>query len=106
MDRAETVGSVIATPLYVERADTQAGMNYLFSRLASQLALAMGAMGARGDTRKVMANLIGAPENVGEGADQVVRARRDGGRMDTTPPGRKERDSTLCQYRYASCPKS
>jgi serpin B len=58
--------SDFTTRLYHKLADTKAGKNLFLSPFSIQVALAMCALGAKGETRKVMANLIGAPENVEE----------------------------------------
>jgi serpin B len=58
--------SNFATRLYHKLADTKAGNNLFLSPFSIQVALAMCAVGAKGETRKVMADLIGAPENVEE----------------------------------------
>ena len=66
MDTAETVRSDFATRLYDKLAGTQAGKNLFLSPFSIRVALAMCAVGARGETRRVMADLIGAPESVDE----------------------------------------
>jgi serpin B len=58
--------SDFATRLYEKLADTQAGKSLFLSPFSIQVALAMCVAGAKGETRRVMANLIGAPENVEE----------------------------------------
>ena len=55
-----------ATRLYDKLAGTQAGKNLFLSPFSIQVALAMCAVGARGQTRRVMAELIGSPESVEE----------------------------------------
>ena len=54
------------TRLYEKLADNEAGKNLFLSPFSIQVALAMCAAGAKGETRRVMADLIGAPENVEE----------------------------------------
>ena len=66
MDTAATVRSDFATRLYDKLAGTQAGKNLFLSPFSIRVALAMCAVGARGETRRVMADLIGAPESVDE----------------------------------------
>lgn len=51
--------------LYDKLASTKAG-NLFLSPFSIQVALAMCAVGARGETRRVMADLIAAPENIDE----------------------------------------
>ncbi len=66
MGTPETVRSDFATRLDIKLADTEYGKNLFLSPFSIQVALAMCAVGARGETRKVMADLIGAPESVEE----------------------------------------
>src|SRR5271169_2270432 len=66
MDTETTVRSDFSTRLYDKLAGTQKGKNLFLSPFSIQVALAMCAVGAKGETRKVMADLIGAPENVDE----------------------------------------
>jgi serpin B len=66
MDTSATAGSDLATRLYDKLAGTQPGKNLFLSPFSIQVALAMCAVGAKGETRRVMAELIGAPENVDE----------------------------------------
>jgi serpin B len=66
MDTPVTARSDFATRLYDKLAGTQAGKNLFLSPFSIRVALAMCAVGARGETRKVMADLIGAPESVEE----------------------------------------
>ena len=61
-----TTGTDFATRLYDKLAGTHAGKNLFFSPFSIRVALAMCAVGARGETRQVMTDLIGAPENVDE----------------------------------------
>jgi len=60
------VRSDFAIRLYDKLARTRAGDNLFLSPFSIRVALAMCAVGARGETRRVLADLIGAPENVGE----------------------------------------
>jgi serpin B len=55
-----------ATRLGHRLAQTQAGKDLFLSPFSVQVALAMCAVGARGQTRKVLTDLIGAPESVEE----------------------------------------
>jgi serpin B len=64
MNASTTLNSDFATRLYDKLAGTQAGKNLFLSPFSIQVALAMCAVGARGQTRKVMADLIGAPDSV------------------------------------------
>ncbi len=66
MQPVATLRSDFASQLYENLASSQAGKGLFFSAFSIQVALAMCAVGARGQTRKVMADLIGAPESVGE----------------------------------------
>lgn len=68
-----TVRSDFATRLYQELAGTEMGKNLFLSPFSIQVALAMCAVGARGETRKVMADLIGAPETVDQQNRQYAR---------------------------------
>jgi serpin B len=61
-----TARSDFATRLYDNLARTRAGDNLFLSPFSIQVALAMTAAGARGQTRRVLADLIGAPESVEE----------------------------------------
>jgi len=63
---SEAVGSDFAARLFRKLADNEAGKNLFLSPFSIQVALAMCAAGANGETRRVMADLIGAPENVDE----------------------------------------
>jgi serpin B len=63
---ASSVCSDFAIRLYEKLADQEAGKNLFLSPFSIQVALAMAAVGAKGETRQVMANLIGAPESVDE----------------------------------------
>src|SRR6516164_5178130 len=66
MDTTATVSNDFATRLYAKLAATQASKNLFLSPFSIQVALAMCALGAKGETRRVLADLIGAPENVDE----------------------------------------
>src|SRR4051794_4482238 len=66
MDTQATIRSDFATRLYDKLAGTQEGKNLFLSPFSIQVALAMCAVGARGETRRVLAALIGAPESVDE----------------------------------------
>jgi serine protease inhibitor len=60
-----SVGSSdFATRLYERLADSEAGKNLFLSPFSIQVALAMCAAGARGETRRVMADLVEAPESI------------------------------------------
>jgi serpin B len=59
--------------LYEKLADQEAGRNLFFSPFSIQVALAMTAVGARGETRRVLADLIGAPESAEEQNRQYAR---------------------------------
>ena len=73
MDRPATARSEFATRLYDKLAATQAGKNLFLSPFSIRVALAMCAVGARGETRRVLAALIGAPESVEEQNRQYAR---------------------------------
>jgi serpin B len=62
------------TRLYQQVASTEAGKNLFLSPFSVQVALAMCAAGAKGETRRVMTDLIGAPENVDEQNRQYAYA--------------------------------
>src|SRR5437763_7690448 len=64
MDTGATVRTDFATRLYDKLAGIQAGKNLFLSPFSIRVALAMCAAGARGETRRVLADLIGAPESV------------------------------------------
>ena len=61
-----TAKSDFATRLYDKLAGTRADKNLFFSPFSIRVALAMCAVGARGETRIELTDLIGAPENVDE----------------------------------------
>jgi serpin B len=64
MYETEARRSNFANRLYDKLANTHAGMNLFLSPFSIRVALAMCAVGARGETRHVMTDLIGAPEDV------------------------------------------
>jgi len=66
MNTTAAVRSAFATRLYHELAGSEAGKNLFLSPFSIQVALAMCAAGARGETRQVMTDLIGAPASVEE----------------------------------------
>jgi hypothetical protein len=66
MDTAEAARSDFAARLYDELAAAQAGKNLFLSPFSVGVALAMCGAGARGETRRVLADLIGAPQSVEE----------------------------------------
>src|SRR6266567_3019599 len=66
MDTSAIARSDFATRLYDKLAGTQAGKNLFLSPFSIRVALAMCAVGARGETRRVLTDLIGAPESVEE----------------------------------------
>lgn len=66
MDTTTTGHSHFATRLYSKLAALKAGKNLFLSPFSIQMALAMCAVGAKGETRRVLANLINAPENIPE----------------------------------------
>src|SRR5215470_11659153 len=66
MNTAPLNRSDFATRLYDKLAGTQAGKNLFLSPFSIQVAVAMCAAGAKGETRRVLAELIGAPESVAE----------------------------------------
>ena len=73
MDTSATARSDFATRLYDKLARTRAGDNLFLSPFSIRVALAMCAVGARGETRRVLADLIGAPESVEEQNRQYAR---------------------------------
>jgi serpin B len=66
MSTTTTTRNTFATRLYDKLGETQADKNLFLSPFSIQVALAMTAVGARGETRRVLADLIGAPESVDE----------------------------------------
>jgi serpin B len=73
MDTTTTAGNTFATRLYTKLTSTQAGKNLFLSPFSIQVALAMCAVGAKGETRRVLADLIEAPESVEEQNRQYAR---------------------------------
>jgi serpin B len=73
METAKTARSDFTTGLYAHLASTQAGQNLFFSPFSIRVALAMCAVGAKGETRRVLTELIGAPEKVDEQNRQYAR---------------------------------
>ena len=73
MDTTATARSDFATRLYDKLAGNHAGKNLFLSPFSIRVALAMCAVGARGETRRVLADLIGAPESVEEQNRQYAR---------------------------------
>jgi len=61
-----TAPSDFATRLYDKLAGAGAGQNLFFSPFSIRVALAMCAVGVKGETRQELIDLIGAPENVDE----------------------------------------
>jgi serpin B len=66
MDTTTSTRNTFAARLYDKLASTQAAENLFLSPFSIQVALAMTAVGAKGETRRVLADLIGAPESVEE----------------------------------------
>jgi serpin B len=64
MGTAAATRTDFATRLYDQLAGTERGRNLFLSPFGIQVALAMCAVGAGGETRRVLADLIGAPETV------------------------------------------
>jgi serpin B len=81
---APTVHNDFATRLYDKLAGTRPGDNLFLSPFSIDVALAMCAVGARGETRRVMVNLLGAPPGVDEQnrryADLLKSVNGDGNR--------------------------
>jgi serpin B len=73
MDTSATARSDFAARLYDKLAGNHPGKNLFLSPFSIRVALAMCAVGARGETRRVMADLIGAPESVDEQNRQYAR---------------------------------
>jgi serpin B len=66
MNTAATAPDAFAIRLYEQVTVGQEGQNLFLSPFSIQVALAMCAAGAKGETRQVMADLIGAPASVDE----------------------------------------
>src|SRR3954467_6309666 len=82
MMTATTAHGDFANGLYTQLAGARAGTSLFLSPFSIQVALAMCAAGAKGETRKVLANLIGAPVDVVEQNRQYaawLREVRDAG---------------------------
>src|SRR5215813_2823609 len=73
MNTAALIRNDFPTRLYDELAGTLASQNLFSSPFSIRVALAMCAVGARGETRRVLADLIGAPESVEEQNRQFAR---------------------------------
>src|SRR5436305_15234031 len=73
MDTPASARSDFASRLYDKLAGTQAGQDLFLSPFSIRVALALCAVGARGETRRVLADLIGAPESVEEQNRQFAR---------------------------------
>ncbi len=65
--------NVFAVNLYTKLAAIQARKNLFLSPLSIQVALAMTAVGAKGQTRQDLIDLIGAPDNVEEQNQQYAQ---------------------------------
>ena len=66
MDNPAITRSDFANRLYSKLTGTHAGENMFFSPFSIEIALAIAAVGARGETRQEMIELIGAPESIDE----------------------------------------
>lgn len=66
MTTASTAHGDFATRLYEKLAASQPGKNLALSPFSIQVALAMSSVGASGETRTVLTDLIGARENLDE----------------------------------------
>ena len=66
MDTTATARSDFAARLYDKLANGNGGKNLFLSPFSIRVALAMCAVGAKGETRAELADLIGAPESVDE----------------------------------------
>src|SRR5438105_2185618 len=73
MGTSATARNTFAARLYDKLAGAQGGKNLFLSPFSIQVALAMTAVGAKGETRLVLADLIGAPESVEEQNRQYAR---------------------------------
>src|SRR5262245_56172521 len=76
MNTAALIRSGFATRLYDKLAGSQAGKNLCRSPFSIRVALATCAVGARGQTRRALADLIGAPERVDEQNRQYAELLR------------------------------
>src|SRR5579859_2607047 len=73
MDQVKTSRNSFAARLYDKVAAKEGGKNLFLSPFSIQVALAMTAVGAKGETRLTMADLIGAPESVDEQNRQYAK---------------------------------
>jgi len=73
MDTTTTARNTFATRLYEKLAGTQAGENLFLSPFSIQVALAICALGAKGETRQDFIDLLGVPESVDEQNRQFAR---------------------------------
>lgn len=73
MGEQTTAQSAFATRLFDKLASTQAGKSLFLSPFSIRVALAMTAVGAKGETRQELIDLIGAPESVDEQNQQFAR---------------------------------
>lgn len=73
MDTTTVGRSDFAARLYDKLAATHVGNNLFLSPFSIRVALAMCAVGAKGETRRVLTDLIGAPESVEEQNRQYAR---------------------------------
>ncbi|HTU90585.1 MAG TPA: serpin family protein [Gemmataceae bacterium] len=71
MNTTTTARNTFAARLYDKLTSTHAGQNFFLSPLSIQVALAMTAVGAKGETRQEMIDLIGAAESVDEQNQQL-----------------------------------
>src|SRR5262245_37519778 len=73
MDTMTITANSFAIRLYRKLADTFPGKNLFLSPFSIRVALAMTAVGARGETRQELIDLIGAPESADEQNQQFAR---------------------------------
>lgn len=73
MDRQPILRGDFAARLYDKIAGTQTGRNLFLSPFSVRVALAMTAVGARGETREELIDLIDAPESVDEQNEQFAQ---------------------------------
>lgn len=73
MNATTTARNIFAVRLYDKLASTHAGKNLFLSPFSIQVALAMTAVGAKGETRQELIDLIGAPESVDEQNQQFAQ---------------------------------